>query len=216
MFPNPQDALPLPQKPDLEQYRKLAKDLVRVTKNGEDAVRDWSRHWVAAVVRQSGVVTNRNQPGSVANWSTGVADYLAKELVEKKPPTLAKAQFAIARSHGFLSWSKFSKHVEQLMEAKTAISHFEAAADAIVNGDTEKLKNLLRADPNLVRSRSTREHAATLLHYVSANGVEGYRQKTPPNIVEIAKILLDAGAEIDATCQVYGSDCTTLGLVATS
>src|SRR5215469_9650614 len=127
VFPNPQDALPLPQKPNLEQYRKLAKDLVHAAKDGEAAVRDWSRNWVAAVVRQSGVVTNRSQPVRVANWSTGVADYLAKELVGKNPPTLTKAQFAIARSHGFLSWSKFSKHVEQLAEAKTPISHFEAA-----------------------------------------------------------------------------------------
>ena len=27
MYPNPQDALPLPQRPDLEQYKKLAKEL---------------------------------------------------------------------------------------------------------------------------------------------------------------------------------------------
>jgi hypothetical protein len=27
-------------------------------------------------------------------------------------------------------------------------------------------------------------------HYVSANGVEDYRQKTPQNIVEIARVLL--------------------------
>ena len=216
MFPNPQDALPLPQKPNLEQYRKLAKDLVRAAENGEAAVRDWSRHWVAALVRQSGTVTNRNQPVRVENWSQGIADYLAKELVEKKSPTLTRAQLAIARSHGFSSWPKFSKHVEQLIEAKTPISHFEAAADAIVNGHAEKLKKLLRTNPDLVQSRSTREHAAMLLHYVSANGIEGYRQKTPQNIVEIAKILFDAGAEVDVTCHVYGSDCTTLGLTATS
>ena len=55
-----------------------------------------------------------------------------------------------------------------------------------------------------------------MLHYVSANGVEGYRQKTPPNIVEITKLLLDAGAEVDAEADVYGGGATTLGLVATS
>lgn len=55
-----------------------------------------------------------------------------------------------------------------------------------------------------------------MLHYVSANGVEGYRLKTPPNAVRIARILLDAGAEVDAQADVYGGGCTTLGLVATS
>jgi ankyrin repeat protein len=34
--------------------------------------------------------------------------------------------------------------------------------------------------------------------------------------VTIAKILLDAGAAVDATCYVYGGDCTTLSLAATS
>jgi len=64
--------------------------------------------------------------------------------------------------------------------------------------------------------RSTRDHHSTLLHYVSANGVEDFRQKTPPNIVEITNLLLDAGAEVDAESDAYGGGCTTLGLVATS
>src|SRR5428012_13463 len=50
------------------------------------------------------------------------------------------------------------------------------------------------------------------LHYCGANGVEGYRQKTPKNIVEIARMLLEAGADVDAGADVYGSGCTTLGL----
>jgi ankyrin repeat protein len=76
----------------------------------------------------------------------------------------------------------------------------------------------------LVRARSTREHQATLLHYVGANGVEGYRQKTPKNAVQVARMLLKAGAEVDADLD-YGSmgriyperkGSTTLGMVATS
>ena len=93
---------------------------------------------------------------------------------------------------------------------------FEAAADAIVGGDLATVKRLLYEEPGLVLARSAREHGATLLHYVSANGVEGYRQKTPRNIVEIAEVLLRAGAEVDATASVYGAECTTLGLTATS
>jgi ankyrin repeat protein len=45
--------------------------------------------------------------------------------------------------------------------------------------------------------------------------VEGYRQKTPGNAVEVAQILLEAGAEVDALAEIYGRD-TTLDLVATS
>src|SRR5689334_20429426 len=93
---------------------------------------------------------------------------------------------------------------------------FEVAADAIVNGDVSALARLLDEEPQLIHHRSTREHRCTLLHYVGANGFEGYRQKSPPNAVEIAELLLERGAEVDAlTGKDIGSG-TTLGLVATS
>jgi hypothetical protein len=97
-----------------------------------------------------------------------------------------------------------------------AVLEFEAAADAIIAGDAATLERLLRENPELVRARSTREHRATLLHYVSANGVEDFRQKTPKNVVKIAEILLASGAEIDAEADMYGGGATTLGLAATS
>src|SRR5579863_9397047 len=96
------------------------------------------------------------------------------------------------------------------------IAKFEAAADAIVTGDIATLSRFLDDDPQLVGVRSTREHRATLLHYVSANGVEDVRQKTPKNILDITKILLNAGADVNAECDAYGGGAATLGLVATS
>src|SRR5262249_34077436 len=59
-------------------------------------------------------------------------------------------------------------------------------------------------------------HHATLLHYVGANGVEGGRQKTPKNAVEVAKILLDAGAEVDALADMYEAKCTTMSMLVSS
>ena len=129
---------------------------------------------------------------------------------------LTDAQFVIARSHGFESWPKFAWHLEALAQKSSPVSRFEASADAIVTGDAATLKRLLLQDPKLIRARSTREHGATLLHYVSANGVESYRQKTPKNIGAITEMLLNAGAEIDAMANVYGGGSTTLGLAATS
>jgi ankyrin repeat protein len=90
------------------------------------------------------------------------------------------------------------------------------AVDAIVSGDAATLSKLLRKNPELARTRSTREHRSTLLHYVSANGVEDFRQKTPENIVEIAKLLLDAGADVNAGSEAYGGRSATLGLTSTS
>jgi ankyrin repeat protein len=59
-------------------------------------------------------------------------------------------------------------------------------------------------------------HGATLLHYVAANGVEGWRQRTPPNAVEIARLLLEAGAEVDALAGMYGGRCTTMSMLVSS
>jgi ankyrin repeat protein len=101
-------------------------------------------------------------------------------------------------------------------QAGSPVSQFESAADAIVNGDSAALSALLTENPQLVRERSHRMHRSTLLHYISANGVEDFRQKTPPNIVEIAAFLLQAGSDVNAESDAYRGRSTTLGLAATS
>ncbi len=128
---------------------------------------------------------------------------------------LADVQFVIARDHGFESWPRFAKHIEGLTRQGSPASRFEAAVEAVVAGEVAKLELLLGEDPGLVRERSTFLHHATLLHYVGANGVEDYRQKTPKNAVRIAEVLLRAGADINAIADIYGGS-DTLGLVATS
>lgn len=97
-----------------------------------------------------------------------------------------------------------------------AVFQFESAVDAVVTGDLATLKWLLAENPELVRARSTREHRATLLHYVAANGVEDFRQKTPGNAVEIATALLQAGAEVDALAEMYGGHYTTMIMLVSS
>ena len=215
MFPNPQSALLFPPCPSLEHYKKLAKDLVKACQLGdEEAIGDWAGQWIHTLTRLAGWKSTRQARAQIDRWTNEVEDFARRRLSGKC--ALADAQFLIARSHGFESWPKFAKHLDALAQKTSPVSRFEAAADAIVNGDSAALKRLLREDSKLIRASSTREHGATLLHYVSANGVEGYRQKTPKNIIEITEMLLNAGAEIDATASVYGGGCTTLGLAATS
>src|SRR5581483_6607820 len=140
------------------------------------------------------------------------------ERLKLKPGeiSLAGAQFVVAREHAFESWPKFKKHIEAIVRQNSPVSNFEAAADAVVEGDVATPTRLLREDPSLIRARSTRAHQSTLLHYVGANGVEDFRQKTPKKAVEIASILLSAGAEVDADNGDYGGRGTALGVVATS
>jgi ankyrin repeat protein len=227
MFPNPQDALPLPPHPNREQYKKLAKDLVRACQPGSaGAIRAWAERWIASLASLTNLSIGPGQPVRLDDWIEGVEDFVQRRLTPSLSPSgslsggselrLANALFLIARSHGFESWARFAVHIELLMRENSMVSNFEAAADAVITGDVTTLERLLRENPDLARSRSTREHRATLLHYVSANGVEGYRQKTPKNAVKVAEILLEAGAEVDAEAEVYGGGATTLNLVATS
>ena len=219
MFPNPQDALPLPPRPSVEQYRKLAKDLVKACKSGDpDAIGAWADRWMTSLGQAA---TFGRDPGG-RRWLDRMAGEVGEFAARKLKPAgarscvLADAQFVITRSHGFESWPKFVAHLDRLAHSGSDVAAYEAAADAIVAGDEETLRRLIAADPSLIHQRSTREHRATLLHYVSANGVEGYRQHTPKNIVAIAEMLLEAGAEVDAEADVYGGGSTTLGLTATS
>ena len=98
---------------------------------------------------------------------------------------------------------------------KRETSQFEAAVEAVITGNIKYLEELLNQNPDLIRTRSTSSQHATLLHYVSANGVEDHLQKTPPNAPLIASTLLNAGAEVYAIAFCYGQS-TTLGLVASS
>ena len=214
MYPNPQDVLPLPARPDLDQYRKRAKELAKACRSGDDAIAVWSSEWVAALMELSREASDR-AARERDRRSRQVAEF-ARERLNAAGCALSQAQFVIARAHGFPSWPKFVRHLDDLAAADSTPSAFERAADAIVTGNLAELDRLLAAQPALVRARSDREHNATLLHYVSANGVENYRQKTPPNIVEIARRLLDGGADVNAEADVYGGGATTLGLVVTS
>jgi ankyrin repeat protein len=247
MFPNPQDALPLPARPNLEQYKKLAKNLLKACKSqpsNPNSIDDWAERWIDRLVEASAIKVQRFMPVRVNHWAEGVADFVKRQMISpttaagadpakarattatraaktakhsvRKAFNLTDAQFVIARSHGFRSWPQLVHHIQSLARAGSNERDFEAAVDAIVTGDLATLKLLLRQNPDLIRARSSREHNATMLHYVSANGVEGYRQRSPKNAVEIARVLLDAGAEVDAEADVYGGGATTLGLVATS
>lgn len=122
-----------------------------------------------------------------------------------------RAREAIARWHRFGGWADVVRHADRAIDPG-----FEAAADAIVSGEVEVLRDLLARRPALVSERSPFGHRAALLHYVAANGVEDSRQwQSPREAVALARLLLAAGAEPDAVCDAYGG-VTPLGLVVSS
>src|SRR4051812_22323509 len=198
------DALPLPPRPNLEYYRSLAHGLYTAVRHG--GIRDWAARWItnlaaltgdeqalrpAAPSLAAGLGFSPGAPGALGwpagsdivgwverQWTKFVTDHLKKHAASVK---LTDAQFFIARMHGFASWPKFAAHLEHVSRTGSSINLFERAVDAIVAGDAATLQTLLRAHPRLVRARSTRDHRSTLLHYVAANGIEDFRQRTPAN-----------------------------------
>lgn len=128
---------------------------------------------------------------------------------------LEDAQVVVAREHGFAAWADLEE-LAAAVRSEGQVERFERAVEAVVSGDVTTLRALLRDHPELARARSTRRHHAALLHYVAANGVEGGRQQTPRNAVEVTRVLLEAGAEVDALADMYDERCTTLSMLVSS
>ncbi len=217
------DTLPLPPRPDLEQYRKRAKALVTAARSRDPvAVSAWASEWLKSLAKSLAVAitpfVQHSFDRAVEQIETRVRERVSASGKERREFALADAQFLIAQAHSFESWAAFADHVDRGFRDVPWGGAFEAAADAAVSGDLETLQALIAEQPALIRARSARVHRVTLLHYVAANGVEDFRQKTPPNAVGIAKFLLDAGAEVDAVAETYGGGLaqTTMNLLVSS
>lgn len=176
----------------LEQARKQAKDLVKAHAAGDVRVFNTIR-WMHPQFR-------------------GEPD----DVIARRRFVLADAHLIVARTHHFESWRALRAYVDTMARNDPTVQRFEEAADAVITGNMDGVRHLLADHPSLIHQRSTRAHHSTLLHYVSANGVEDYRQRTPANILDVTRLLLDAGADVNATSDAYGGGSTTLGLVSTS
>jgi hypothetical protein len=117
--------------------------------------------------------------------------------------SLVDAQSIVARWYDFESWQKLADFVEAVTRKGASVAQFESAVEAIIAGDVATLQSLLRDNPELVRARSMREHGATLLLYVGANLVEGYRGYNPLTAAlangrpEAAEFLANRGARLN-------------------
>ncbi len=149
------------------------------------------------------------------------------EAVLDAPFPLADAQLVVAREYGFDTWPRLKQHVE-LADALAAFRphpRFEEAVAALDAGDVDRLRTLVSADPTLVHARTNLEPpyhyftGATLLHHVAGNPdrgrLDGTRPPLPQTSAALARVLLDAGADVNAvTLGPNGGD--TMGLLVTS
>jgi len=105
--------------------------------------------------------------------------------------------------------------VDEILASETPA--FARAVRAIITGDVAGLRAELAAAPELIQARSASRHHSTLLHYVAANGIEDPLQRQVANADDIARVLIAAGAVVDAPSNAYdGRYATTLSLLVSS
>jgi ankyrin repeat protein len=134
------DSKQFPARPNLEQYKKQAKDLLK-------AYRSVDVETIRRVKRGHPHFEKLSEPG-----------------FEISKFALADAQLVIAREHGFESWVKFAKRVEELAFAssveslKNPVAAFIEAA--IWHGTLDRAEQILAAYPEIAHSSI---HAAAVL-----------------------------------------------------
>ena len=176
----------LPANPNLEHLRHQAKDLLR-----DHAGRD---------------------PGAaqrIREFHPRFSGAMDSEIFDAKP-RLSDAQLTIAREHGFPSWTRLKRHIEKPSLAdRLNLPHQERIEDATfrraVNlldaGDVAGLRELLKQHPALATQRVLFEGGnyfrnPALLEFAAENPVR--HGTLPQNIAEVAKTILEAGADESA------------------
>ena len=186
----------LPLRPSLDQLRRRAKELRDAARSGDPAALGRiTAHAPAA------------KPGTV---------------------TLAAAQLAIAREHGYPSWPRLmaeargrtaerAQQVEEFLVASIrdwsgrparmlARDPWIAGYDfrtAVILGDAARVRALLASDPGLASRPDTRT-GWTALHGACASRWHRLDPARADGLTEVARLLLDAGADPGGTAPPIG------------
>jgi Ankyrin repeats (3 copies) len=134
--------------------------------------------------------------------------------------TLADAQLAIARESGFATWARLKAQVEKPRPAGDATkphheriedARFRLAVDLLDAGDVAGLRACLNEHRQLSLAHVIFEgenyfRNPTLLEFVAENPIR--HGTLPANILEIAKVILHAGADRSAINETLGLVCS--------
>jgi hypothetical protein len=187
----------LPPNPNLDHLKSQARDLLRLHSSCDPQV--------AQRIREFHPRFHRSTDASIFGTQLHLSD----------------AQLTIARERGFASWAGLKRHIEKptIADDLNLPQHeriqdptFRRAVDLLDGGDVASLDAHLKKHPQLVGQRVTLEGGnyfrnPTLLEFVAENPVR--RGTLPDNIVQVAAVILDAGAKQDPSAL---ND--TLGLVS--
>ena len=124
--------------------------------------------------------------------------------------SLSDAQLAIAREHGFPSWTRLKRHIERpTLSDQLDLPHHQRIEDEVFRrtvalldaGDVSGLRAHLKKHPRLAQQHVVFEGGnyfrnPALLEFVAENPIR--HGTLPANIVEIARVLLEVGASQSA------------------
>ncbi len=137
------------------------------------------------------------------------------------PLRLSDAQLVIARERGFESWTALKRHLESTalaasmslaLDDRIEDQTFRRAVELLDAGDVDGLRAHLDTHRGLIHQRVVLEgrnyfRNPALLAFVAENPTR--HGKLPPNILEVTRAILDAGAKSDQAALNE-----TLGLVS--
>lgn len=186
----------LPSEPNLDHLKQQAKDLMRARAARNPAA--------AQLIREFHPRFRNATDESI----------FAAEL------KLSDAQLAVAREHGFPSWTRLKRRIEQPVPSdRLDLPHHEPIADPIFRravdlidaGDAAGLRAHLKLHKGVQRQRMVFEgtnyfHNPSLLEFIAENPIRHNRM--PENIVAVTEAILDAGvdqAALDTTLALVSS-----------
>ncbi len=170
---------------NLEQLRKQAKDLVRAGKAAgrpvklADAQLELARrHGFASWPRLKSYV---ERLGAEQPFHTDIEYYEGRAfgIATVNGVTEAEARRDLAQRHGFPTWARLRRHVQELREGDEPPTPFILAYRAVEADDRDELARLLDAHPELVFARGT-----------NGNDLLGMA-----NSLDVTRLMLDRGAD---------------------
>jgi hypothetical protein len=173
---------PLPQRPSLEHLKYQARDLLADRVAGKPDACQRIREFHPRFHRSSD------------------AEIQAARFI------LSDGYLAIAREYGFTSWAHLRTHVanptdlDRPQHERIADAQFRLAVDLVDDADVEGLREHLSKHPALVHQRVALEGGnyfqnPSLLEFIAENPIRHGRLS--PDVLEVATVILDAGASTD-------------------
>jgi hypothetical protein len=157
------DANPIPARPNLEQYKKQAKDLLK-------AYRSADVETIRRVRKNHPRFEKLSEPG-----------FLITKFA------LADAQLVIAREHRFESWPKFAKHIQDAARRGAAISLDNPVTafikEAVWLGPIDRAEQILAAYPEIAQSSihvaAIRGDDATVRRFIAQDAANATAKAEP-------------------------------------